>query len=395
MENAFIDETGIHVREYQEILDGLKAEWRAIFGEDVYLEADSQEGEMLQIFALARYDAQQCAVAAYQGFSPQTARGMGLSRMVKLNGIRRRSATRSYVDVRIIGAAGTEIIGGIVEDITGGRWNLPPTVTIPYEGEITVTAAAQEFGAIRAQAGEINKIATPTRGWHSVTNPAAAIAGAPVESDAELRRRQTRSVAIPSLTVMEGITGAIWDVDGVSRVRGYENDTNITDANGLPPHSTAHIVDGGELQDVAAAIHAKKTPGTGTYGTITAPVADRYGLVTPISFFRPYIVDVKIKILLKIKPGYGEDIATRIKSNLVTYINSLGIGNSVLISKLYMPIGLAETNAVAGIAAPEPRFDVLDLRIARDSHFLPANVNIAFNEMAILGEEDITIETTI
>ena len=36
----YIDETGIHTPEYQEILDDLKAQWREIFGDDLYLEAD-------------------------------------------------------------------------------------------------------------------------------------------------------------------------------------------------------------------------------------------------------------------------------------------------------------------------------------------------------------------
>jgi uncharacterized phage protein gp47/JayE len=392
----YIDETGIHTPEYHEILDDLKTRWREIFGEDLYLEADSQEGEMLQIFALGLYDAYQFAVAAYQGFSPQTAQGMGLSRMVKINGIRRRAGTKSYADVRLVGIAGTEIAGGIIEDVAGRKWNLPPAVTIPYEGEITVTATAREYGAIRAQPGEINKIATPTRGWQSVENPEAAIAGAAAESDAELRLRQTHSVALPSLTVLEGILGAIWNVDGVSRVRGYENDTDAPDANGIPPHHISMVVDGGDAQEIAKTIHSKKTPGTGTYGTITIPVEDKYQFATTIKFFRPGIVGMSVMIILKIKPGYGEDVAARIKSNLTAYVNSLGIGNTVLLSKLYLPIDLADTNASSNFAAPgTPRFEVLDLQIGRrETSYVPQNLLIAFNEVAVLDPDDITISTT-
>jgi uncharacterized phage protein gp47/JayE len=392
----YIDETGIHTPEYQEILDDLKARWREIFGADLYLEADSQEGEMLQIFALGLYDAYQFSAAAYQGFSPQTAQGMGLSRMVKINGIRRRAATKSYADVRIVGVAGTEIIGGIAEDAAGRKWNLPPIVTIPYEGETIVTVTAQETGAIRAQAGEINKIATPTRGWQTIENPEAAIAGAESESDAELRLRQARSVALPSLSVFEGIVGAVWNIEGVSRIRGYENDTNITDANGIPPHSISLVVDGGESQEIAEAIYAKKTPGTGTYGAITVSVSDRYGLTARINFFRPIIVSVKILIRLKIKPGYSADIEERMKSNLVAYVNSLGIGNSVLLSRLYLPIGLADTNISQNFAAlGEPKFEVLELTMMRSPPYFPSNLHIAFNEAALLEPDDINIVTTI
>ncbi|WP_457832781.1 baseplate J/gp47 family protein, partial [Staphylococcus aureus] len=84
------------------------------------------------------------------------------------------------------------------------------------------------IGAVSAPAGTITTINTPTRGWQSVTNPADAVPGAEVESDAALRSRQKISTAIPSLTVFEGIVGAVAGVSGVTRYRGYENDTNST-----------------------------------------------------------------------------------------------------------------------------------------------------------------------
>jgi uncharacterized phage protein gp47/JayE len=312
-----------------------------------------------------------------------------------LNGIRRRAATKSYADVRVVGVAGTTIVGGIAEDVAGRKWNLPPSVTIPYEGEITVKVTAQENGSIRAQPGEISKISTPTRGWQSVSNPDAAIAGAAAETDAELRLRQSRSTALPSLTILEGITGAVANIDGVARIRGYENDTDAPDANGLPAHSISLVVDGGDAQEIAKAIHDKKTPGTGTYGAINIPVADKYGLVTAIKFFRPSVVDVRISMQLKIKPGYGGDIETKIKNNLTAYVNSLGIGNSVLLSKLYLPIDMADTNAERNFAAPgSPRFEIVQITASRHSFLMPANVNIAFNELAALSSEDITINTT-
>jgi uncharacterized phage protein gp47/JayE len=391
----YIDETGIHTPEYQEILDDLKEKYKEIFKKDLYLEADSQEGEMLQIFALALFDAYQFAAAAYNGFSPQTAIGANLSRMVKINGIRRRSATKSYADLRIVGVAGTEIIGGIAEDVAGQKWNLPAKVTIPFEGEITVTATAQDKGAIRAQPGEINKIATPTRGWQTVENPYAAIAGAAAESDAELRLRQTRSVSLPAMTTLEAIVAAVAAVSDVTRVRGYENDKDATDENGIPEHSIAVVVDGGDVQEIAEAIRSKKPPGAYTYGSVEIPVADQYEMVSQIRFFRPSVVDASVRIALSIKRGYGTEIEERIKSNLTAYVNALGIGNSVLISKLYFPVNLADTNAASNFAAPgSPRFAIQSLLIGRaGSNHLPSDLHIAFNEVAELDPDNIIITT--
>ena len=118
-------------------------------------------------------------------------------------------------------------------------------MVIGRSGEVTVTARAEDIGEIRAAAGDIRNIVTPTRGWQSVNNPTAAIPGAPVETDAELRRRQAVSTALPSLTVFDGTVGAVAQVAGVLRFRGYENDTSVTDDNGLPPHSISLVVEGG------------------------------------------------------------------------------------------------------------------------------------------------------
>ncbi|PZZ19315.1 hypothetical protein DIV23_33010, partial [Escherichia coli] len=79
------------------------------------------------------------------------------------------------------------------------------------------TATCSVSGAVAALAGTITEINTPTRGWVSVTNPAAATVGSPAETDAELRIRQSQSVALPSITPFEALDGAVSNVTGVTR----------------------------------------------------------------------------------------------------------------------------------------------------------------------------------
>lgn len=374
---GYLDATGIHTPTYPEVLADLQAKFRAIFGADVYLEADSQEGQMLAMFALALHDANQFAVAVYQAFSPQTAQGTGLSRMVKVNGIARLAASYSSVDVLLVGTAGTLITGGVVQDVAGQKWDLPASVTIPEGGSITVTATAQDPGAIQAAAGDVSAIGTPTRGWQSVTNAAAATPGAPVESDATLRQRQAVSTALPSLTVLEGIVGAVANLDGVTRFKGYENDTASTSGDGIPAHSLSLVVEGGVTADIAAAIAAKKTPGAGTYGSTSAVVVDVYGMPNTIRFYRPGLVAVDVALEIKALAGYVSTTGDGICANLAAYFNGLDIGEDVLLSKLYSPIDAAEP--VAG----RKTFDVLALELARHGGSPAAsNLVLAFNEVA-------------
>lgn len=321
-----IDANGITAPTYAEVLQFLQDKYRSIYGPDVYLEADSQDGQLLAVFAAAINDANATSIAIYRSFSPATAQGDALSSNVKLNGIARKAASFSTADVVIIGQAGTTITNGVAKDGNGNKWALPPSVTIPPGGEITVTATCQTIGAVSAAAGAINQIGTPTLGWQSVSNPEVATEGAPVESDAALRQRQTVSTALPSLTVLDGIIGAVSNLVGVLRLAAYENDTNSTDANGIPSHSISLVVDGGDAEEIAGAIAAKKTPGSGTFGTTSIVVLDIYGRPITIRFYRPSDAPVTVAISLKALAGYTTMVGEAIKQAVSDYINGVAIG---------------------------------------------------------------------
>ena len=373
----FLNENGVVFPDYPTVLEQLKAEYRTIYGEDTYLEADSQDGQWIAVMALAMFDTMQVAAAVYNSFSPLTAQSDALSRNVKINGIRRLSPSFSTADLRIIGQAGSIITNGQAEDTLGQKWNLPASVTIPVGGEITVTATAAQIGAISAAANTITKIATPTIGWQSVTNLAAATEGDPVESDAQLRRRQTNSTMIPSQTVMEGIVGAVASLEGVSRYRGYENDTATTNADGIPAHSISVVVEGGDTTQIADAIANKKPAGTGTYGTTSVTVYDQYNIPNVIKFYRPTVATIGVEVSLTARAGYLSTTAALIQAAVANYIEGLEIGDDVFITKLFVPANLLNDPALADT------FNVTQIRIKKNAgSFGTSNITLAFNEIA-------------
>lgn len=383
---VYVDATGFHYPDYPTVLQYLTDEYKAIYGADTYLAPDSQDGQWLAIQALAIFDTMQVAAAVYSSFSPLTAQADALSRNVKINGIRRRAATYSTADLLIIGTAGTVIANGQAEDTLSQKWNLPASVTIPPGGSTTVTATAVDIGAITAAANTINKIATPTLGWQSVDNVAAATVGDPVETDVELRRRQTFSTALPSLTVLDGTNGAVASVPGVTRFRGYENDSDVTDANGIPAHSIAIVAEGGDQQAIGDAIAIKKTPGTGTYGTTTVTTYDQYGLPNLINFFRPTPATIGVEVTIQALIGYTTGFADLIAAAVAVSIQTLEIGDDVLITKLYVPANLPGQAAGA-------TFDITQLRIKKNAGaFGTSNLTLAFNEVA---ECDPAVDVTV
>lgn len=383
---ARLDETGLHLPDYPAVLAYVQDRLRDIYGEDLYLEPDSQDGQMAAIFAGAIHDAFALTASVYNAFAPGTAQGESLSRQVAINGLRRQTATFSTASLRVVGAVGTVLRGAVAMDTAERRWRLPDTV-IPLSGEAVVTATAEAPGAIAAPAGDIARIATPILGWHAVSNPEPATPGRDVESDAALRRRQTRSTALPSRTVFEGVLGAVAAVPGVARLRGYENDGPGADSHGIPGHAIAVVVEGGDDQAIAETIAAKKTPGCGTFGTTAVPVRDRYGVPVTIAFFRPTSVPIAALIRIRPLPGYLSTTGAAIRAAAAAALNALGIGEDVLISRLYAPITATDP-------APGQRtFDVLSIEAAADGGTLQAaNIAIAFNAAVQAADADMVVE---
>ncbi|MDN4128305.1 baseplate J/gp47 family protein [Pantoea ananatis] len=388
--SATVNAQGISAPDYQTILSAITGYFQQIYGTDAYIDPDSKDGQMISLYALGIHDANNTAIQVYNSFSPSTAMSDALSRNVKINGIGRNGETRSVVDLLCSGTAGQTITNGSVRDANNIIWNLPISVTIQPGGQVTVTATCATAGAVAAMPGTINQINTPTRGWTSVTNPSAATVGTAVEQDSALRIRQSQSVALPSLTPFAALDGAIANVAGVTRHKLYENDTGSQDANGLPPHSVAAIVDGGDVTAVAQTIRGKKGQGVSTFGSTSVVVPDFWGNPHTIYFSRPSPVPVFVAITLKVFTGYTTQVGNDIKTAIAAYINSLSIGDDVLLSRVYSPANLGV------MSGGESRYyDINSLLIGRTAGGVTAaNIITAYNEAVTCSVDNIAITVT-
>jgi uncharacterized phage protein gp47/JayE len=395
---AYVDRTGIHAPDYAAVLAFLKGQLQAIYGSDTVIDNDSQDGQLIGIFALALSDTNAACVAVYNSFSPSTAQGVGLSSMVKINGMARHVPSNSTAPMTIIGVAGTVITNGIVQDTPGNNWALPASVTIPPNGDIIVTATCQTPGAVTAPDGDISRIYTVTLGWQSATNGPVTV-GAPVESDALLRIRQSVSTALPALSVLSGIIGAVAALPGVIATKGYENDTNVDYTTAvpplgegpLPPHSISLVVQGGDAIQICQTILLKKTPGAYTYGSTRELVDDVYGLPHDIGFFIPTAVAIGVHITLTAKAGYSTIIAQAIRDTVAAYINGLGSGVSVIYSKLWLPANLDGATDVPENATATYDITAMTMASPVTGTYGTANITLNIFQMAVCDPTDVII----
>ena len=240
---------------------------------------------------------------------------------------------------------------------------------------------AQNYGPIEQSPNTITTISTPVLGWDSVTNPISAVAGRYVETDEELRERFRVSKFERASNILEALYSALINLDTVEQVVIYENDTDVTDANGIPAHSFMPIVLGGISTNIAQSIWENKPIGIRSYGNTSVTIYDSQGFPHDIGFERPNPVTVYIDLDITTNSDFPQNGEQAIKDAIAAYMEAqFGIGEDVVYSRLYTPI-----NSVAG-------HQVNRLTIGTSpSPTGTVNIPIAFNELFSLDPNNIVI----
>lgn len=263
------------------------------------------------------------------------------------------------------------------------------TVTFNVSSNLTISkvrkigeVVAQETGPIEQQAGTITTIVTPVLGWDSVTNPVAATPGRLRETDEELRLRFRNTKFERATNTLNAIYSAILNVEGVEEVVIYENDTDVTDSFGVPPHSFLPIVSGGLSTDIANAIWENKPIGILSDGNTVVSINDIQGFAHDVAFSRPDPVVIYIEIPLTKDSDYPANGDDLMKSALIEYFKeNFNIGDDVIYSRLFTPINSIPGHYVSG-----------SIGIGTNPMTLgSSNITIDFDEIASLSDVNITI----
>lgn len=239
----------------------------------------------------------------------------------------------------------TEITGGGVSAGSGGPTGTGTAITdnqVTWRylgdgtGAVDVEAAAEEDGPTVAVSGTLTVIENPVSGWTSVNNVLDAELGRAEEEEEDLRARRELELRATGNAALDAIRGDVLQVDGVTSCVVFENATDTTNGDGLPPHSIEVLVEGGEDADVAAAIWATKAAGIATYGTSSEVVADSAGGNHTVYFTRPTLLNIYAALTLLVDgtsstawPVDGED---QVKAAVVAFGDTFPIGRDVTFS---------------------------------------------------------------
>lgn len=218
---------------------------------------------------------------------------------------------------------------------------------------------AESTGPIPAAALALDGIATPVAGWERAFNPEAAAEGRLLESDAELRVRQRRSLQVPGVAVRESVSARLRQEFPESHaVRVIENDADSADADGRPPHSFEVLIDIAEDPAldlrIARAIEAARPAGVRAVhaagalsgsayrqpSRATVALVDFQGQRRDVCFTRPGIEKICLLIQLHRHPDQSmpADVAEQVRALVVAWGRGLGVGHDVVLGRLLRAI---------------------------------------------------------
>ena len=156
---------------------------------------------------------------------------------------------------------------------------------------------AVETGYQTCEIGELDEIAVEVGGWSAVYNYVAGEPGENLESDESLRLRRTIAAKSgKARSTDQAIELALLDVPGVSSAIVKSNRGFTTDDDGVPGKAFISLVVGGNDNEIAKCIYENQPSGIQSYGNTSVNITDSHGIEQQISFSRPTVVYLWVKV---------------------------------------------------------------------------------------------------
>lgn len=303
--------TGLSRPSVQEELAIVEAAQRANISPTLDVSTDSVLGQFNGILAQRTGIVWEALEAIHAGNDPDRAEDDQLISLSKITGTDQRGASKSQVPTNVTLEVGTVLQAGVHFAHVIGKPDVrfTPTVdfTAPSTGTFLRTFEAETTGPILVSEGTLAVIATPVVGWGFVENTADATPGRDIDDNEDLRLRREQGLALSGSSGVDQIRADVLAVKDVTSCQVFENYTDVTSDQALPPKSFQVVLwdDAGADNDaVAQAIWVSKPGGIQPIGTETGTAIDKKGKPQAMRFSRAAAVLMWLEFDLTPQAGY-------------------------------------------------------------------------------------------
>lgn len=403
-------DTGFDRKELDDLRDDINALFIKRFGDGIDLDDSQTPGMLAGVLSEVDDTLEKLAQGVYNSFFVLKSSGANLDDLAAELEVYRKPAVNAYVDLQIDGYVDPDSPTIIPEETQfstpdGQVFSTMADTTITQQasyvdsggntqplkdddgnalGRQIVQAAAIETGtASNVMPNTIINPEDSIDGFYAVTNPSAATGGGDPETDDELRQRVLANRLNTPNSTPNGIQTAIKNLSGVTDVRLINNNTMRADSYGNPAKSVHLYVIGGAGADIIQTYFDYLPPQSNTIGSVMGTATDIGGRHHIVAFDRAETVPVFIKVDIHIDDTKfdTDNGPASIRTNIVNYFDTLGMGDKVLYSKLfapaYSPVGVTDVALTLGTSLDkltEADVSVSDFQLA-----VTNSANIAVN----------------
>ena len=198
-----------------------------------------------------------------------------------------------------------------------------------------ISIEAEDAGIVNVPVNSIQSVSPEPVGFVSVTNLTVMSQGAEVESDAEYRFRYNQIVNSTLSSTRNAIEGALLQVDGVTKVRIYENTTAV-DTPEAASYSFNSVILGGISEDITNTIFERKPINVKASGSTCNTVLSSQGDATVICYTPAIEIKLSVRITYTTKSGTAltEQEQILVADSLEVYSANLDIGDTIFIGQL-------------------------------------------------------------
>lgn len=293
-----------------------------IYGADINIASNSPDGQMINIFALAKVDMLNLCSAIYNSMDPDQAVGVALDRIAQISGLTRRAGTYTRVAVNVTSNTSLNLNGldtstpYTIKDATGNLFNLIDSASITA-GVTSLNFQSSLIGFIQVLANTLTIPVTIVGGITAVNNPATPYqVGSDQETDSNFRLRRQAATSFPAQGPLKSLFAGLNSLTGVAQAVVYENTTNSTDGDGIPAHGIWVVTDGGTAAQIGNTIYAYRNLGVPMKGSQTYDVTQIDGSTITMKYDNVVTENLYLKATLVSLTGMAID-RTAIKAALV------------------------------------------------------------------------------
>lgn len=402
-------DTGFDRKELDDLRDDINALFIKRFGDGIDLDDSQTPGMLAGVLSEADDTLEKLAQGVYNSFFVLKSSGANLDDLAAELEVYRKPAVNAYVELQIDGYVDPDSPTIIPEET---QFSTPDGQVFSTMADTTITQQAtyvdsggntqpledddgnalgrQLVQAVAIETGTASNVMPNTiinpedsiDGFYAVTNPSAATGGGDPETDDELRQRVLANRLNTPNSTPDGIQTAIKNLSGVTDVRLINNNTMSADSYGNPAKSVHLYVIGGADADIVQTYFDYLPPQSNTVGSVMGTATDIGGRQYIVAFDRAETVPVFIKVDIHIDDTKfdTDNGPANIKTNIINYFDTLGMGDKVLYSKLfapsYSPVGVTDVALTLGTSLDK---------------LTEADVSVSDFQLAVTNSTNITV----